>query len=234
MNNNTIQIKIKQRLNKLASNDYDNIQPWQIVEAFNKGQVEWCRRALNGTNIRRDGDEQSTTRIDDLNILLQDPTALVMVNRGLYYEAPLPADYLRWKRVAADAKFECCEEPRRLKIYQVEEGNIDDILRDVNKRPNFEWAETVSTLRNKKVLIYTDEKFEVVSPKLIYYRMPRRIEIAGSVDPYTGVLAAVDVECEFKDDVVELMIGEAVAILAGDTEAMTQLQIAKQNVENTN
>ena len=36
MNNTTLQIKFKQRLNKLASNDYDNIQCWQIVEVFNK------------------------------------------------------------------------------------------------------------------------------------------------------------------------------------------------------
>ncbi len=44
MNNATIQLKIQQRLNKLASNDFDNIECWQIVEAFNKGQVSWCRR----------------------------------------------------------------------------------------------------------------------------------------------------------------------------------------------
>ena len=34
----TILLKVQERLNKLASNDYDNIQNWQIVEAFNKGQ----------------------------------------------------------------------------------------------------------------------------------------------------------------------------------------------------
>ena len=36
MNNATIQLKVQQRLNKLASQDYDNIECWQIVEAFNK------------------------------------------------------------------------------------------------------------------------------------------------------------------------------------------------------
>ena len=51
MNNNTIQIKIKERLNKLDSLDYDNIECWQIVEAFNKTQIEWCRRQLHGGNL---------------------------------------------------------------------------------------------------------------------------------------------------------------------------------------
>lgn len=234
MNNVILQLKIKQRLNKLASSDYDNIQPWQVVEAFNKGSVQWCRRNLHGINVVKEGDEQSTRRIDDLNILLQEPLALVMTNKGLYYDALLPDDYLQWKRVSAFATHECCEDPRRMKIFQVEEGNIDDILRDINKRPSFEWAETIATLRNNKVLIYTDEKFEIVKPTLVYYRQPLRIQIAGSVDPYTGILSVADVESEFKDDIVELMIDEAVSILAGDIESMNQLNRAKQDVENNN
>jgi len=35
MTNEALQIKFRQRLNKLASNDFDNIECWQIVEAFN-------------------------------------------------------------------------------------------------------------------------------------------------------------------------------------------------------
>ena len=48
MLNSTITIKIKQRINKLDSQDYDNITCWQIVESFNKAQVEWSRRQLHG------------------------------------------------------------------------------------------------------------------------------------------------------------------------------------------
>ena len=32
MTNSLLQIKIKQRLNKLASLDYDNIECWQVTE----------------------------------------------------------------------------------------------------------------------------------------------------------------------------------------------------------
>ena len=71
MLNSTIEIKIKQRLNKLDSQDYDNIECWQIVEAFNKAQVEWARRQLHGTNIFKEGDEGSTRRKDDLQVLLE-------------------------------------------------------------------------------------------------------------------------------------------------------------------
>ena len=105
MTNDTIQIKVKQRINKLASNDYDNIMPWQIVEAFNKAQVTWCRRNLMGTNMTKTGDEASKRRIDDLQVLLSDKP-LAMVKKDLYFQSPaLPADYFEWKRISSKSKF---------------------------------------------------------------------------------------------------------------------------------
>jgi hypothetical protein len=77
MLNSTITIKIKQRLNKLDSQDYDNLECWQIVEGFNKAQVEWTRRQLHGINILKEGDEQSTRRKDDLQVLL---TSLLLMH----------------------------------------------------------------------------------------------------------------------------------------------------------
>jgi hypothetical protein len=88
MNNTTLQLKIKQRLNKLASNDYDNIQCWQIVEAFNKAQVQWVRRQLIGMNAEKQGDEQSMRKIDDLQNLLKE-ISIELFQKNLYVESPL-------------------------------------------------------------------------------------------------------------------------------------------------
>ena len=108
MNNTTLQIKFKQRLNKLASNDYDNIECWQIVEAFNKAQVEWCRRQLHGNNMYKEGDEMSKRRIDDLQILLTD-IELTFTEEDTFIESTnFPVDYLEYKRVSVDAADECC------------------------------------------------------------------------------------------------------------------------------
>ena len=83
MDNATIQLKVQQRLNKLASQDYDNIECWQIVEAFNKAQVVWCRRQLHGMNQMREGDEQSKRRIDDLQVILKEETIPFSVKDNL-------------------------------------------------------------------------------------------------------------------------------------------------------
>ena len=74
MLNSVLVIKVKQRINKLDSQDYDNIECWQIVEAFNKAQVEWVRRQIHGINATKEGDEESTRRIDDLQLLLSTAT----------------------------------------------------------------------------------------------------------------------------------------------------------------
>lgn len=235
MDNNTIFLKVKQRLNKLASNDYDNIECWQVVEAFNKGQVEWCRRNLHGTNLKQEGDEQSKRRIDDLQRLLK-PVPLTMVDRQLFFESPagLPTDYMEWKRVSANATNECCQDPRRMVIYLAEEANVDELLRDKNKQPNFEWAETFCTLIDNKLRIYTDNKFAIDDVTLYYYRQPVRIQMINCVDPYTQQVSTADVLCEFKDDMVELFIDEAVKIIAGDIESLNQMQRASQSVEQNN
>lgn len=234
MDNNTIFLKVKQRLNKLASNDYDNIECWQVVEAFNKGQVEWCRRNLHGTNVKQEGDEQSKRRIDDLQRLLK-PTSLVLADRQLFFESPaLPADYMEWKRVSVNATDSCCDKPRRMVIYLAEEANVDELLRDKNKQPSFEWGETFCTLIDNKLRIYTDGKFSVANTELYYYRQPVRIQMINCVDPYTQQVSTVDVQCEFKDDLVEVFIDEAVKIIAGDIESLNQMQRASQSVEQNN
>lgn len=234
MKNATIQIKVKQRINKLASNDYDNIAPWQIIEAFNKGQVAWCRRNLHGTNMTKVGDEGSKRRIDDLQILLTD-SLLQMVKKDKYFTSPgLPKNYFEWKSLSGKANSKCCPDERSLMIYLAEEANIDQLLRDYNKKPSFEWAETFCTIANNKIKVFTNNEFDLVKTTLTYYRQPRRIEIIGVSDPYTGLVSTAEVECEFKDDLVELFIDECVKILAGDLEDVTANQIADNSVETNN
>lgn len=233
MLNSTILLKVKQRLNKLDSLDYDNIQDWQVVEAFNKGQVDWCRRNLHGLNIVKEGDEQSTRRIDDLQPLLG-TIPLTVTNHQTYYESdPLPANYMQWKRISAKGVNDCCD-PRRMIVYLAETANLDELLRDKNKKPSFKWSETFATMQGNKIQVYTNGEFDVVNPTLTYYRQPIRIEIAGVKDPYTGLTPVVDVSCEFKDDLTELLIDECAKIIAGDIESINQVQRETQATENNN
>ena len=224
MTNNLIQIKFKERLNKLSSMDYDNIECWQVQEAFNKAQLEWIRRQLQGLTQKKENPEQSINMIDNLQILLMDEPLLSMVKRPTYYETPtLPDDYLHFVRVAVTASDKCCSD-RVMSVYLGEEANVETLLGESFKSPNFEWAETFCTILGNKVRIYTAGKFELANCRLIYYRKPINVGFKSCANIDTGGAYFDDITCELKDDIVEVIIDDAVAILAGDIADVTNYQ----------
>ena len=231
MNNNLLQIKIKQRLNKLGSFDYDNIECWMIQEAFNKAQLEWVRRRLHGLNAMKESSEQSVTVVDDLQILLSE-TELLGVEQLKFFETGIiPANYLHFVRIGANIKNDCCPKRTLSTIYQAEEANVDILLADSFKSPSFEWAETFCTIIGDKIRIYTNGLFTVHDAKLVYYRKPKDIQILGCTNISTGQTFTSNVECELKDDICEIIVDEAAAILAGDIESMNQYQREVQNAQ---
>jgi len=232
MNNNLLQIKVRERLNKLSSQDYDNIECWQIVEAFNKAQLEWVRRQVHGHNQGKEGSEQTIMNIDDLQILIteQDVTATQF---PLYYETgKIPADYLFYKRISVNAVTECCPE-RPLIVYLTQVADVDSLLADDFRKPSAEWGETFSTMQSDRFRIYTNGEFGLTIPKLVYYRKPRPVSFLGCINPSTGT-ADVNVECELKDDIVEQIIDETCSIIAGDIELFNQYSRLKQQATLNN
>ena len=189
MNNDTLLIKLKQRLNNLDRQDQDNIECWQFVEAFNKAQVEWCRRNLHGGNMYKEGDELSKRRIDDLQPLLIELSLTGIVTDTYFETDNFPVNtYLEYKRVSTSATDECCTDPRSMTVYLAEEANVNLLLRDPLK----------------------------------------------SVDPYTGLVSTVNIPCEFKDDVAELMLDDAASLIAGDIENIYQQQRGQASAERNN
>ncbi|NCD00100.1 MAG: hypothetical protein EOL95_10420 [Bacteroidia bacterium] len=232
MNNNLLQIKIKERLNKLDSQDYDNVECWQITEAFNKAQLEWSRELVHGYNQRQQGDESSKFAIDDLQMLLETIPVTVTQRDGYYESDLIPLNYLWWKRVQANTLMDCCP-PRRLKVHLSEAANIDDMLNDEFKKPSAEWGESFAVLIGNRIRIYTNNEFGVQDVNLIYYRRPTDIQINGCINLTTGLVNTVNIDCEFKDDIAEILVDYAVSILAGDVESFNTMQKAQQNVITT-
>jgi len=225
MNNILVQVKIKDRLNKMDSSDFPNIQPYQFIESFNKAQDAWVRRQLQGINQTRTGAEGSTRRIDDLQVLLT-TWAGTWVDQGNYYESTgFPDDYLEWCRISASAQDECKDcPPRPLVIFEGNETDVDLYLADTNRQPDYNWATTFSTIAGNKFKIWTNEQFTLVDPVLTYYKNPIHIQIAGATNPDTGIVSTTDVECILPDSVQELLVDEAAAILAGDIDAYLKQQ----------
>lgn len=229
MTNNLVQIKFKERLNKLSSMDYDNIECWQVQEAFNKAQIEWVRRMLHGYNQEKENPEQSINMIDNLQLLLTEQEFVAMKKKPMYYETEtLSDDYLAFVRVSATGQKDCCKD-RDFTVYLGEEANAQAILSDNYKCPNFEWGETFCTVINNRIRIYTLGDFDISEAKITYYRKPRNIEFRNCADIDTGNIFFDDVTSEMKDDIVEAIIDEAVGILAGDIADFNNSQRIIQN-----
>lgn len=225
MDNQLIIVKTKQRLNKKSSADYDNLEVWEIIEAIGKVQTEFARRqAKKGEDSKQD--------IEDIQMLLKRiPLKGGKVNSHYFESVDLPADFLSNKRVSFDGTTKECTEPRHFTVYLAEQANVDDLYKDPERNPSFEWGETFITIMNNKIQIHTNNQFDIVNPVLVYYRQPRRMTIKGEIDPYTGQVATVEQTLEFKDDVIEVLIDEAVLVLAGDIESQLQMQRSVQTIQ---
>lgn len=241
MTNAELQIKVKERLNKLASLDYDNFECWQIVEAFNKAQLEWIRRQVIGANQLQAGEGSTKMNYDDLQKLVKTVTAPGTTNTGApagwtsvsfdILDPANPKDYLYYSSVYVTAHSECCPDSRNIIVYIVDKADLYVILRDENKRPSFDWGETVAILADNKITIYTDNEFVIDSVSLTYYRKPTPVEFQNCINVSTG-LPTGDVPCEFKDDIAEIIVDNAVAILAADIESFNQYTRATNSVQN--
>jgi hypothetical protein len=230
MTNAALQIKIKERLNKLASLDYDNFECWQIVEAFNKAQLEWFRRQLSGINQEHQGDGSTKMNYDDTQKFIKTISLTGTNYTDSFVSDPQPSDYLYYSSLYVMGKSDCCPD-RNIIVYMVDKADLYVILRDANKKPSFEWGETVAIMAGNKFTIYTDETFNITSVDLTYYRKPNPVSFSGCTDINTGLITT-DVPCEFKDDVAEIIVDDAVAILAADIESFNQYSRANNSVQS--
>lgn len=225
MTNQLLQAKLEQRVNKLSSSDYGNIEPWMKAEAVNKAQINWVRRQLEGVNQEKTGNEGSTRRIDDLQQLLT-TWSDSFTDQGLYWQSSTwPSDYLEWCRIDAQALDDCksCP-PRPLIIFEGNEADVSMYLSNVNRRPDYAWATTFSTIMGNTFKIWTNNSFDIVNPVVTYYRAPVTIVFEGTLNPYTNEISPIDIPCEFPDNITELIIDEAASILSMDIDDNTKSQ----------
>ena len=166
------------------------------------------------------GREKTSTKITSDSIVIEDSInnqnndqIKKNVSRVKDNKDPLGRDYAVYKTVPIDDSY-----PQY-------------ILDNKEKAPNFEWGETVGTIMDGKLKVYTDNKFDITDSHLIYFRKPIEIQFDGCVDIKTGQIFTADQECEFNDDVAEIIVDGAAMILAGDIESVMQYQREQQQIQ---
>lgn len=214
MNVDAILVKMKSQLNKLDSSDYDNIEIWQLLEAFNRAARLWTRANLHGLNPVQEGDEGSKRRIDDFSVLLKTEKLSKKLTKNDYVLYKKPDDYFVFKRIDVEGKKDCCENKKFI-VYLSREYEVNHLLKDDHRKPDFEWGETFCTFTGDGVKIYKDG-FDITKADITYYRYPALVRKQGHLVIEEGQVATTDEGSEFNDDVTEVIISYAVKLIAGD------------------
>ena len=227
-----IALKIRQRLNKADTQDDENLPIYVIVEAYNKGQLNIVNKLSSKNNTYKTGVESTIFRIDDLQCLINSElkTLSTVKKSDHYLTELLPDDYLRYIRTFCIGKVPNCNS-KEIFIYLQEESNLNTLLNNDLINPSFEWGETIATITENKLKVFTQNKFEINKVYLTYLRKPRAIDIAGYIKK-DGSLST-NIDPELPDDLVEMSIDEACRILSGDMQNQFSNQIAQQNLQNT-
>lgn len=223
-------VKIQYGLNKLGSADYPNLEPSQVMYATNSEIKLWVRRQLRGSNIFKDGKEQSTRRVDDLQVLLVDKKLQGNMKPSYFETAPLPKDFLEQNRLSPLATKDKCD--KVIVSHLIEEGNVSEYLSSWDKQPSFDFEETFHTSKGNRLYVFHNGDFDINHCILTYYRQPKYIQYEGAYLPDGSI--GVDMEWEFKDDVCELIIKDIIAALASSIESVNSYQINNQEAEQSN
>ena len=229
-------VRLKGYLNKLDSQDYDNIETWQLLDFYNTSARMWCRQQLHGGNMYREGDEQSKRRIDDLSVLLkEDKTPSYIINKyDSRYDVInliLPSDYMYYKYTIVELDDECST---AMSVFLVEQGNLNMYLDNTMFSPSRDWGQTIGVMLSNTFRIFIPAGVGVKGVHFYYYRYPKLVEKAGEYCLQKMAVSTMNVDPEFNDDVVDIIAHNTVSLIGsyiqdGDINAINKQITSEYN-----
>lgn len=159
------------KFDALNTEDAVDISPGEFCLIYNGEQTKF---------VKREYQNRSTRFIDDIQSLISTNIPLKnLADKEDYYEADLPENYLDYITSITIASTETCKR-KRLMNFEVKMADLNTNLSDEFSKPSFEFEETIITLADNKIQVYTDN-FNVDDVLLTYYRIPAQIDIEGYI-----------------------------------------------------
>jgi len=234
-------LDIDLKLNKQASVEHQSIPNENKIVFLNQAQIKLIKKKVNTNNNYQLGFDAFLKRYEDLQGLVVPYTALNVTDVGdklNSYTADitaLPVDkkYLFPIDIYVLADQGCCTDRLLNVIDIVRHADITRLFYESNWMPNFAWQETLATISDNKIYVYSDESksFTINKLYLSYLRYPRKIDIAGYF--HLDGTASSDVDCELpeylRDELVDLAIKEIAMATENQTAVQYTIQRNKEN-----
>jgi len=231
--------KIDQRLNKLSTNDHQQIQLEDKILALNEAQIKLIKQKIDGISVVAGlGFDAFKKRYEDLQSLVvtynNQPLSLAIKNpqlnqwtAGLHQLSPKYMFYVD-AYVLAD-KGRCKDRKIWINKELSKHGDLTLLLTNDHYKPSFEYQETFNFLSSDEISIFTDGTFTPSNIYISYMRYPVYIDKFGYIR-FDGT-PSIDQDCELETYLEDELLDLTVENLAMYTENASAVQSAQARIQ---
>ena len=231
--------KIDQKLNKLSSNNHQQIQLEDKILALNEAQIKLIKQKVDGFSVVSGlGLDSFKKRYEDLQKLvvtyingklpltLRNPE----INQWIGKLNTLSPEYMFYidSYVLAD-KGVCKDRKIWINKDLAKHGDLQFLLNNDHYKPSFEYQETFNFLSSDEISIFTDGTFIPSAVYISYMRYPIYIDKSGYIK-FDGS-ASTDADCELEVYLEDELVDLTVQNLAMYTENATAVQSAQFRIQ---
>lgn len=233
--------KIDQKLNKLSTNEHQQIQLEDKILALNEAQLKLIKQKMDGPPTPSGkGMDSTRKRYEDLQKLIEayedHPLNLTEVNKELNkWTASLlgisPA-YMFYVDAYILADKGLCKD-RQIWINRdlLGHGDLQFVLNNVHYKPSFEYQETCTYISSDEIAIFTDGTFTPTKLYLSYVRYPKYIDKEGYVK--LDGTNSINQDCELKNYLEDELVDLTVQDLAGYTENAGAISTSQSRIQKS-
>ncbi len=231
--------KIDQKLNKLSTNEHQQIALEDKILALNEAQIKLIKQKVDGFSTASGlGADAFKKRYEDLQSLV------VAYNDG---ELPLTlknAELNQWTAnvhdldpqymfyvdsyVLAD-KGRCQDRKLWINRDLSKHGDLQYCLNNVHYKPSFEYQETFNSISSDEISIFTDGTFTPTKIYISYFRYPVYINKSGYI--MLDGEESTDQDCELELYLEDELLDLTVQNLAMYTENMSAVETAAYRIK---
>lgn len=231
--------KIDQRLNKLSTNDHQQIQLEDKILALNEAQIKLIKQKVDGfSTVSGMGLDAFKKRYEDLQRLVisynEHPLTLTLknstTNQWVAYLHNLTPRYMFYidSYILAD-KGECKNRVIWINRDLAKHGDLQFILNNDHYKPSFEYQETFNFLSSDEISVFTDGTFIPSQVFISYMRYPDYINKEGYV--MLDGNNSYNQDCELEEYLEDELLDLTVQNLAMYTENMSAVQTSAMRIQ---
>ncbi len=230
--------KIDQRLNKLSTNEHQQIQLEDKILALNEAQIKLIKQKFDGGTTNGLGFDSFKKRYEDLQSLIvnynENPLPLKLDDEVLnlwtanLHDLKLKYMFYVDSYILAD-KGVCKDRIIWVNKELTKHGDLQFLFNNDHYKPSFEYQETFNYLSTDEISIFTDGTFIPKGIYIMYMRYPNYIDKEGYIK-FDGT-PSTNTNCELETYLEDELLDLTVQNLGMYTENASAVQSAQFRIQ---